>query len=143
MQFEVMNRLDARYATYEPIAPKTIIISLTDTGTEPNRFHWQPWLRDVLELQFLDVEEGELHCITREQAKIISKFARKHYKNVERIIVHCEFGQCRSAAVAAAICEYFEGHDNGIWRNPAYYPNRTCYRYVRDALKRRWFYSKK
>ena len=135
-----MNRTDAHKATLEAAAPTTAIISVTDTGSEKNRFYPQPWLKGVVELQFLDVEAGGYDCITRTQAKIIADFARRMHKQVERFIVHCEFGQSRSAGIAAALIKYFEGHDGGIFMNKRYNPNRTCYRYVLKELQKNWFF---
>ena len=134
MIYEIMNRADASKATLEPIASTTAIISITDIGDKRNTFHQQTWLKAVLELQFLDLPEGSKGCITREQAQKISNFVIKWYPQVERFIVHCEYGQCRSAGVAAAISRAYEGHDSGIFNHPNYLPNRTCYEYVFSAL---------
>ena len=137
MHYEIMSRAAARQATYAKSAPLTAVISITDTGSKKNLFYPQPWLIDILELQFDDVEETGAHAITREQAKEIAVFADNNYKRVKRFIIHCEFGQSRSVGIAAAISKHFEGHDSGIFATPGYMPNRTCYRYVLEALKNR------
>lgn len=64
MQYEVKNRADAHEATYEKDAPATAIISITDIGSEKNKFRSQEWLKAVLELQFDDVDAGRKGCIT-------------------------------------------------------------------------------
>jgi predicted protein tyrosine phosphatase len=135
MIYKIMNKTDASKATEAINSPNTAIISITDTGDEKNKFHGRHWIKGLLELQFLDVSEGSTDCITREQAKEIADYALLLYPCVERFIVHCEYGQCRSAGIAAAISDYFEGHDSGIFSNPDYLPNRTCYKYVLDALQ--------
>ena len=137
MRYEVMSRLEARQATREPDAPDTAIISIIDYGSDTNTFYEQAWLKDVITLQFDDTEAAGPQSITREQAAEIAGFVLRMHKHVERIIVHCEFGQSRSAGTAAAISEYLEGHDSGICRNRKYYPNPLCYRYVLDALRKR------
>jgi predicted protein tyrosine phosphatase len=133
MTYEVKNRGDARLATMKTVAPITAIISITDIGSEKNSFRQQDWLKAVLEIQFNDVERGK-GCITKKQAIEIADFVRSVYPQVERFIVHCEYGQSRSAGVAAAISKFYEGNSGGIFGNPAYYPNRTCYDYVLAAL---------
>ena len=135
MQYLVLNRLEARRATYADTAPATAIISIVDIGAEKNKFFPQPWLLHLLEMQFDDVDEGRAGCITKNQAKEVADFVCRVHPLVRRIIVHCEFGQSRSAGVAAAIIRHFERSSGGIFGNPKYYPNKTCYRYVLAALK--------
>jgi predicted protein tyrosine phosphatase len=137
MQYEIMNRIKARQSTYNQGAPVTAIISITDIGSEKNKFYPQEWLKEVFEIQFNDVNEGQKHCLTRKQADEIAHFARRIYDKVDRIIVHCEYGQSRSAAVAAAISKFFDEDESGIYKNSAYRPNRTCYYYVLEALRKR------
>ena len=72
--------------------------------------------------------------ITKEQAKQIATFVKKHYGNVEQIIVHCEAGISRSAGVAAAILKYFTNDDSQIFDSYKYRPNTLCYRNVLEAL---------
>jgi predicted protein tyrosine phosphatase len=137
MVYSIMGRADASQATRIPDDPVTAIISVTDTGSERNSFYPAKWITDILELQFLDVEQERNGGITREQAAMIADFVFKVRKKVDRFIVHCEYGQSRSAGIAAAISQYLERHDSGIFVNRRYHPNRTCYHYVLDALRQR------
>lgn len=137
MLYEIMNCADASEATCEAEAPTTAIISITDYGDEKNTFCRREWVKGILELQFNDEEAGGHRCITPQQAEEIADFVLRVHKQVERIIVHCEFGQSRSAGVTAAIRMFFEGNDGGIFKNPDYSPNRTCYRYVLGALRKK------
>lgn len=137
MCYEIMNRIDARLATKESDAPNTVIISITDYGDKKNKFYPTNWLKGILEIQFDDVEFGGENCITIQQAEEIADFVLGINSSVNRIIVHCEYGQSRSAGVATAISTYLEGHDNSIFINRKYYPNKTCYRYVLNALQRK------
>lgn len=137
MRYEIMNRTDASEATSEAEAPNTAIISITDYGDEKNTFCQRDWIKGILELQFNDEEAGGYRCITPQQAEEIADFVLQNRKKVQRYIVHCEFGQSRSAGVAAAIRTYFEGNDGGIFRSRRYAPNRTCYHYVLNALRKR------
>ncbi|MDR0287326.1 MAG: hypothetical protein LBI03_06460 [Clostridiales bacterium] len=137
MIYEIMSRLEASQATKIENAPDTAIISITDVGKEKNNFKQVDWLKHIFEIQFDDVEAGKKNCITVSQAVDIADFVFHIKKDVERIIVHCEFGQSRSAGVAAAIRCYIEGNDGGILHNRRYNINRTCYRYVLKALRKR------
>ena len=136
MIYEIMSRINARHATGDSKAPVTAIISITDTGDKLNDFYPASWIAAVLNIQFDDVIERGHNCITTSDAQEIAKFALEHYDKVERFIIHCEYGQSRSAGVTAALSEFFEGHDNGISTDPRYFPNWTCYKYVMKALKK-------
>ena len=135
MNYEIMNRHDARQVSYHKSGPVTAMISITDPYRDKNEFYPQPWLVDILEIQFCDLLEDHPGCMTRNQALIIAKFVMKYYAKVEKFIVHCEYGQSRSAAIAAIISKFYEGHDNDIFKNPQYHPDRTCYFYLLEALK--------
>jgi predicted protein tyrosine phosphatase len=137
VQYTIMNRLNARQATYDKDAPLSAIISITDIGSEVNQFYPQSWLLDVLHIQFDDVTERMKGCITKKQANEIADFVLRMYSQIERFIVHCELGQSRSAGVVAAISVFYEGYSGGIYGNRAYKPNRTCHSFVLDALKRK------
>ena len=136
MRYEIMNRQDATGATMEAEAPDTVIISITDCGDKKNKFNPAPWLKGVLDIQFDDVDFGGKNCITAQQADEIAEFVLNIKRSVKRVIIHCEYGQSRSAGVAAAISTYLEGHDNSIFINRNFFPNKTCYRYVLSALKK-------
>jgi predicted protein tyrosine phosphatase len=129
--------MDAQLVTRKADAPDTAIISITDKDSDKNCFYKAAWLKAVLELQFDDVEAGGRNCITLTQAMEIACFVKRMRKNVQRIIVHCEFGQSRSAGIAAAISMYLDGHDSGVFYKRKYNPNRTCYHYVLAALRKR------
>jgi predicted protein tyrosine phosphatase len=128
--------MDARRATYEQDAPVTAIISISDIGDDLNKFYPQTWLKEVFAIQFDDVESGT-GCITKIQAAEIADFVLRMYPQIERFLVHCTFGQSRSAGVAAAISQFYEGNSSGIFGNRAYSPNPTCYKLVLDALKKK------
>lgn len=129
-----MNRADAAEATLAADAPATAIISITDVGQPPNSFCPQSWLKDILRLQFNDVEAFSALAITGEDARRICEFALAIKGRVSRLIVHCEYGVSRSAAVAAAIMKAFTGDDSPVWDSPCYEPNLTCYSLVQKAF---------
>lgn len=131
MIVNVKNRRDARRWSFENHdGISTIIISITDTFSQPNTFDHNDCIKAVLPLQFDDVNRGQPNCITSEDAKKIVDFVNLWKDKVDRILVHCEAGQSRSAGVAAAICKYLKGDDSEIYDNPRYTPNSTCYSMV-------------
>lgn len=54
------------------------------------------------------------------------------------LICQCEFGQSRSAAVAAAIMEYKAKKGIEVFSNDKYYPNKLVFRKVLNALKKQY-----
>lgn len=68
------------------------------------------------------------------QAEIMAKFVKGAIDKVDKIIVHCEAGQSRSAGIAAAILKYYTNDDTSIFNNPRYTPNMLCYRMMLTAL---------
>ena len=135
MIYEIMNRIDASKAAEETDSPATAIISITDISDDKNILKQQPWLKAVLKLQSNNLPEGKKGCITLQQAKEIADFAIKNYNCVERFIVYGEYEHRRSAGITAAISEYFEGHDSGIFAHPDYIPSKACFNYVLNALR--------
>lgn len=85
-----------------------IIISISDTGVEPPKFLRKPDEAEVLALNFHDyvtpTEEKQFkwHISTMEDGEKIAEFVLKH-TDAPNVIVHCNYGQSRSKAVALAI----------------------------------------
>ena len=131
-KYKILSRIACeRYCTQKH-SKSSLIISIASTydNVKPNI-----WCDDknnvkyILSLAFDDVEyeDDKEHCIMWEQGKQIADFVNEHYKEVDRIIVHCDGGISRSAGVAAAIMRVKEGDDSCIFDNKAKHPNMTCY----------------
>lgn len=96
---------------YQP-GPGEAIISITDHGA-PNAELNDGWLA-VLRLSFDDVdpiesplEPGEdLIEAQAHQADQIAAFVRDHSHTVGTLVVHCKYGQSRSAGVAKAVAHH-------------------------------------
>ena len=129
MKYVVMNRTNAKRYSFESHMDKSIIISITDVDKDKVRFQHNPVNKIVAvkHLMFDDVEQGEMNCITDEDAVTIVNFVEYWKNKCDLIIVQCEAGQSRSAGVCAAIMKAFEGDDWQIFNNPKYVPNMTCY----------------
>ena len=106
------------------------VISITDIKSElPFKLAEES---AVLFLQFDDEECGE-RAMTQQHANTIASFIKSLNGNVDEIVVHCEAGVSRSAAVAAAISFSINGDDAEFFKFP-YYPNKHCYRLMLEAF---------
>ena len=86
-------------------------------------------------LQFTDTENPEKQdAITREQAKIISDFILALPDRISTLYCCCDWGQSRSAGLAAA-CMHFLGQDYiSAFENSSYSPNLLVYSYMCEAF---------
>lgn len=142
-----------------PFAPKTILISIGDTGAEPPTLNNKP--EHILRLTFddLTLEEAKtefglpasvissdeklieylhahkIHIFNDNQARQIAEFILRHNNETDVLICQCHYGQSRSAGCAAAIKEYFNGNGIDIFANDRFYPNKLVYRKVLKALE--------
>jgi len=109
-----------------------VVISIRDPNKRKVRVLKQPGVRDVLYMAFHDAEPVKsmpmpprIKLMTETQAKEIWDFVRRHDKQVETVVVHCEQGASRSPAVAAALCRGFGSDDSRFFRR--YRPNSYVY----------------
>lgn len=86
-------------------------------------------------LQFLDTEDPEnQRAFTPQQAQTIRDFLKSLPEDVTTLYCCCDWGQSRSAGLAAA-CMAAIGQDPGlVFRNRAYSPNTLVYRYMCQAF---------
>jgi predicted protein tyrosine phosphatase len=142
-KFIVTSRQGLRHLEYPS---KYVVVSITDPSSKPAYVHRHAGLGAVLRLQFDDVTAefgpgGKYQAITDDQADKICNFVKKIHPHVDQVIVHCEAGISRSAAVAATLSELIEGKDsitNVIASDglPQYYPNPLVARKLRAAWNR-------
>ena len=85
-----------------------------------------------------DIEISELkvryHSITAEQVGQIVDFYTEVKEKADLLIIQCEHGQSRSAAVAAAIMEHETRTGINIVANDWFYPNKSLFRTVLKSL---------
>jgi predicted protein tyrosine phosphatase len=144
MQFSVLSRGEVEYLPNDVSVPH-VIISITNPGTAPARVRMNDNTLQVLRLEFEDMEDnpnyrtamyakafGEPKLFNRRQAQQIKQLV----ENVEpeMVVVHCEAGISRSAAVAAALSKHYNGDDRGIWVSTRYFPNKLVYNVLLDVL---------
>lgn len=149
MKIAVMSREQLEKTARNPFPEKTAVISISDSDAPPPELRHAPAF--LLPLVFDDMDpESELlddlftdlpgtrmeyRVITDRQAQEIALFARKMHTAAALLICQCEFGQSRSAAVAAAVTEYFNGNGIEIFADIRYSPNKYVFRKVYEQLR--------
>ncbi len=63
-----------------------------------------------------------------------AEFIKKNINNVDLIICQCEYGQSRSAAIAAAILEWHNSSGTSVFKDNRYSPNKWVYDKLLTAL---------
>ena len=154
METIIMNRRGIEERSNRAFADKTAVISITDVDYTFAELCHQPNKR--LKIAFNDVDgdvfldelgrdftnedrlnlEKKYQMLSDEQAAEIAEFYHEcMQEGINTLIVQCEYGQSRSAAVVAAIRE-FESQDGiAIFADDRYYPNRVVFRKTLKALR--------
>ena len=120
----------------------TALISIGDVGSKaPELIYTPKW---ILRLEFEDISlddeeygDKEYTIFNESMADEIADFVNEHQNEVQTIICQCEYGQSRSAGVAAAILEYFHGNGIYIFADDRYYPNKLVFRLTLEALNKK------
>ncbi len=157
LQIYSFSMLQKRART--PFPPGTAIISIGDPELDPPKLINKPahylrlcfdditleGLRIALELPPMEEDVLESHLsqnydtvpFTRALAKTTAEFILKHAPHTDLLICQCQYGQSRSAAVAAAVAQYFSGQGKAVFDDPRYSPNLLVYERLLDALLQR------
>ena len=124
--------------------PRTAVISITDVNEKEVRFYREPDF--LLRLCFDDINSpfdmyGDarklaVNLFSREQADQLAEFVFHCKDHIDILICQCRLGYYRSAAVAAAVREYFFQSGMEIFFDEEYYPNLYVFRETLKALKR-------
>jgi predicted protein tyrosine phosphatase len=141
MDFLVLGRAEACHVS--PEVPY-IVISITTPEAPQALLAECPHRREVLRLQFHDIEEpqpeltvvsGEVvRLITEEDARSIVEFVQKHRGSVRLIVCQCDAGMSRSAGVGAALSRWLQKEDAAFFRH--YLPNQLVYRTILGAWEK-------
>lgn len=139
MDFVVLSRAHVELEAFTPKRPH-ITISITDPSSrkgkdfgEANLFPSDKRLA-TLRLEFYDITEsvGHYYPVTKEQTEQIINFVKEWQDKVKLIIVHCEAGISRSAAVAAALSKWLNNEDLFFFEN--FCPNEVVYSYMLESI---------
>lgn len=114
-----------------------VIISITSHPSDVARLRINDMCRGVLRLSFPDAEvpsdvHAEANLFSQAHAAEIWTFTQRHLSEIERIIVHCDAGVSRSAAVAAALARALNDDDTEFFGG-RYKPNMRVYRLLLGA----------
>ena len=137
MIFTILNRERAHMFDSEK---SYIVISITDPLSPNVVFLKSKTRKGILRLQFhdwtkSDKEKHEKELLAKgyiffdmKIAKQIVEFVEKWKSKVEVIMIHCEAGISRSAAVGAALARWFYQSDVDFFKR--YHPNDLVYQNV-------------
>jgi predicted protein tyrosine phosphatase len=147
MKFVVYSR--ATMMAVSPPEKSWALISICENGDFP-KVHENGHLVARLNLQFHDIDEyknGEPEEETRilfndsHAEKILDFVESMKERNVSVIYVHCLMGQCRSAAVAAALEKALYGDDRKYFGRGPYRPNMRVYRGLLNLAADRGYFD--
>jgi predicted protein tyrosine phosphatase len=161
MRIEIHSFDSIQQRAETSFAPRTSLISIGDPGKSPPTLQHKP--AHTLRLTFDDATFEEVISelpqlpkkVIADPAKLrallatantflfdeaqvlqIAEFVLAHKADTDVLICQCEYGQSRSAAVAAAITEYLYGNGIEIFADERYYPNRLVFKLLREALQK-------
>lgn len=131
----IMDRYDARDFCKEEHTFRTCIISISTVGGKANYLPKTSVNRilAVLPLWF-DDELCGANSFDKDIAAQILRFIDIWKSHVDCILVHCDAGISRSAAVCAALKRYLGEDDWDIFRDPRYDPNALVYHTMMEQI---------
>ena len=153
MKIEIESRKSIEARARELFPARTALISICDADDDFAILKNKP--EYLMQMKFDDVSndifeetlgreptEAEArqlakkhHMFSDEQAKKIAAFIKSVSHKADLLICQCEYGQSRSAGLAAAIRQFLYGDGIEIFADERYYPNRVVYHKVLNALK--------
>ena len=152
MNVEIMGREELMVLAKEPFPGGTSLISSTDSDDPDVVLEHQP--ERVLRLKFDDVSDEIFEELlgrkptVREMHQIASRFHLLSNAQTQQmadfilgtpregtLICQCEYGQSRSAGVAAAVMEYYYSKGIHIFADVRYYPNKLVFRKLLCSLR--------
>ena len=154
--FWIRSRYDVQYSN--PVLEPHIIISINTPGDPAADLIMNCYTLDTQVLFFHDLDQapgeafrkvyGRPTLFGEKHAAEIHKFVAKNIAKgaVKSIVVHCDMGISRSAAVGAALSKWLNGTDEGFFGYGKYprrfstrclAPNMLVYRTLLNYLERR------
>ena len=138
----ILSRNQIEELALSPFPPNTALISVKDTGDDASELKYKPlWLLqlvfdDISSDELEDYKEQEYTLFNEQTARQIADFIICHNDKAETIICQCEYGQSRSAAIAAALSEFFWKNGIDIFADDRYFPNKLVFRLTLQALNK-------
>jgi len=130
MQIYVYSRNAIRAA--QPHEVPHIVISISSSAADEAPLRKNENCRGILRLAFPDADAPtdlfpESVLFSEADAARIWSFVREHQSAIERILIHCDAGVSRSAAVGAVLSKVFNGDDSEFFGG-RYRPNARIYK---------------
>jgi predicted protein tyrosine phosphatase len=135
-QIVVRSVIDAHYFTCQSPWACISIVSEQNTWPEINEANRV----GLLQLAFADIadaEGDEKRAFNEDHAHRILDFVKEVWDRIDVMMVHCEEGNSRGPAVAAAISRIYLGEDKLYFLPHMYWPNRLVYRILLDTARKR------
>jgi predicted protein tyrosine phosphatase len=138
-QIVVRSVVGAHYFTSQVPWACVSIVTEQDTWpeiSEANRV-------GLLQLAFADIaaaEGDEERAFNQDHAHRILDFVKEVWDRIDVLMTHCEEGNSRGPAVAAAISRIYFGEDRLYFLPHMYWPNRLVYRILLDTARKRGEY---
>jgi predicted protein tyrosine phosphatase len=139
-QIVVRSVIGAHYFTSD--VPWACISIVTEKGTWPeiseaNRV-------GLLQLAFADIaaaEGDEERTFNENHAHRILDYVKDVWDGIDSLMIHCEEGNSRGPAVAAAVSRIYLGEDKFYFLPHMYWPNRLVYRILLETARKRGEYQ--
>lgn len=139
----ILSRNQIEKLALSPFLPNTALVSVRDTGDDVPKLKYRPlWflqlvVDDISSDESEDYKEKEYTLFNEQTARQIADFIICHKDKAETIICQCEYGQSRSAAIVAALSEFFWKSGIDIFADDRYFPNKLVFRLTLQALNER------
>lgn len=152
MKVKIMDRQALTELAKEPFPKDVAVISITDSDAGDVSLQNLPG--QLLRLKFDDVSDeifqellgrkpnvremhqiaGKFRMLSNDQTRQLADFILSR-EGKGTLICQCEYGQSRSAAVAAAVMEYYDHKGICVFADPRYYPNKYVFRKLLQSLR--------
>ena len=153
LKIEIESRESIETRAKLPFPPHTALISIADMDYDFATLENKP--EYLMQIKFDDISTDvfdelfngyptianamrgvkELNLFTDEQAEEIAGFIQSILDKAELLICQCEYGQSRSAGLAAAVNQFLNKSGIEVFADDLYYPNKLVYRKVLTALE--------
>jgi len=122
---------DADFVTLKNMPEYLFQMKFDDVTDEDLEYHLG---RKPTETEKLQIAE-KIHMFKDGQAEEIAEFVKSILSVADILICQCEYGQSRSAGLAAAVRQFLYKDGIEIFADDRYYPNKLVYRKVLLALE--------
>ena len=130
----VRNRYDSEFIP-PPITEPYVVISIYTPGDSQPNLAAHNFMAESIAIRFYDVpyEPGDVHAEVRAhlfmpaEARAIASFvADAKERGINTVVVHCDMGQSRSVAIAAALSLYYNDTVGKFTKGRRYQPVGSC-----------------